>query len=241
MVARPRVIRAGAPLRGRAAAMVGLAAFAFAHAVAAPSADDALAERVAKAFERLDVAPADGVLAGSELEAVPGYDTDHDGKVTPREFLDGFTARKPAAKWERHQYRREGFSFEMPGQPEPLDSAGAASLQVAVEIGEPSILLVARVRDMPSRTAGKPELLFESVIDLLEKSEAEVLDRRPANLGLHSGSQVRARRSDGSVEIVRSVVVRRTVYELDVFLPPDPTPADRAIAKRFLDSLELIR
>lgn len=241
MVARPHDTRVVAPLRRHVTPLVGLAVVAVVAVVAAPASGDVSAEQVAAAFERVDTAPADGVLTGSELEAVPGYDTNHDGTVTPREFLEGFTARKPAAKWERHHFRREGFSCEMPGQPQPLEPAGAASLQVATEIGNPPILLVARVRDMPSRTAGKPELLFESVVDLLQKSEAEVFDRRPANLGLHAGSQVRARRPDGSEEIVRSVVVRRTVYELDVFLPPDSTPADREIARRFLDSLQLVR
>ncbi len=218
-----------------------LAAIAATPLLAAAPADPALAEKVAAAFSRFDVDPPDGVLTGREAEPVAGYDTDKDGTVTAREFLDGYTTRKPAAVWSRHEFRSEGFSCEMPGQPKHFDETGLVDFQVASWVGDPPILLMARVRDMPSRAAGKPELLFDSVAELLEKSEAKVLDRRPANLDLYPGCEFHGRRADGSDEMVRSVVVRRMVYELDAVLPPGATEADVAMVRRFLDSLEIIR
>lgn len=199
-----------------------------------------VAVAAAVAFEKLDTAPVDGVLSGKELETVTAYDSDRDGRVTPEEFVRGFTTQPPAARWVRQEFKREGFACEMPGEPEPLDSQGAARFQVAVAMREPAVLLVARMRDMPVRAAGKVEPFFDTLVDQLEDSGATVLSREPADLGLHRGRIVAARREDGSLEVVRSVVAGRTVYELHALLPPDYGDAALHAVDRFFKSLELV-
>ena len=205
-----------------------------------PPAED-IAVEAAGVFAKLDAAPHDGVLAGSEMETVPGYDGDGDGRVTPEEFVRGYLVRKPAFRWQRQEFAREGFSCEMPGPPEPLDADGAAHFQVAVSVVEPKALLVARTRDMPARAAGKAEPFFDTVVEQLEESGARVVGRQAADLGLHRGSMVAAKREDDTLEVVRSVVVGRTVYELHAILSPEAGEAGRTMAARFLGSLQLAR
>lgn len=232
-----RSAAADPPPRSRAWAAV---VAAFVAAGAAPPAED-VAEKAAAAFETFDVEPRDGVLAGSELETVGAYDRDGDGRVTPEEFVRGFLVKPPLARWQRHEFRRQGFACEMPGVPQPLEADGAAGFQVAVDVPAHSALLIARMRNMPARAAGKAELFFDTVVEQIEASGGRVVDRKPANLGLHRGSIVAARREDGTIEIVRSVVVGRTVYELHAVLSADVDEPAQATVDRFLSSLRLVR
>lgn len=205
-----------------------------------------LAVEAAAAFEKRDVAPRDGVLAGAEMAGVAVYDTDGDGRVTPEEFVRGYSVQKPAEArpgvvWRRHEFEEEGFSCEAPVAMKPVDSAGAARFQVVADVPQPRVHLAARIRDMPARAAGKPAPFFDTVVEQLEAAGAKVVDRRPANLGLHRGSRVTAEWQDGKTEIVRSVVVGRAVYELDATLPADSGAAQLEAAERFLGSLQLVR
>lgn len=143
--------------------------------------------------------------------------------------------------WRRHEFARDGFACEMPGEPQPLDANGTTRFQVGMDLIEPRVILIARRCDMPSRTAGKADLFFDGVSEQMEASGARVVDRQPADLGLHRGSLVAARRQDGTIEIVRSVVVARTVYELCAVLPAGADQAGRDVVDRFINSLELIQ
>lgn len=207
---------------------------------ATPSVED-VAEKAAAAFENFDVAPRDGVLAGPEAETVAAYDRDADGRVTPEEFVRGFMEKPPLAPWQRHEFKRQGFACEMPGVPQPLDAAGGARFQVAVEVPAHSALLIARLRDMPVRAAGKPDRFFDTVVEQLEASGARILDRKAADLGLHRGSIVAASREDGTVEVVRSVVVGRSVYEMHAIVAADIDEPAEEMVKRFTSSLQLVR
>lgn len=149
-------------------------------------------------------------------------------------------AAEAATAWRRHDFAREGFSCEMPGEPQPLDATGATRFQVGMDVLEPRVILIARRCDMPARTAGRADLFFDTVIEQMEASGGRVVDRQPADLGLHRGRLVAARREDGTLEIVRSVVVGRTVYELYAVLPADADKAGRDVVDRFVNSLELI-
>lgn len=205
-----------------------------------PSAED-IATEAAAAFQSLDTAPEDGILDGPEMKSVPDYDADGDGRVTPEEFARGYVVKKPVAEWRRHVFAKEGFSCEMPGEPEPFDHEGAAHFQVAVSVFEPKALLLARTRDMPARAAGKAEAFFNTVVEQMEDSGARVLGRQQADLGLHRGSIVAAKREDGTLEVVRSVVIGRSVCELHAIVSPDAGQAGRDLAGRFMGSLQLAR
>lgn len=152
-------------------------------------------------------------------------------------------AGEPAATdaaWQRHEFTREGFACSLPGVPRPLDAEGATRFQVAVELTEPPAILVARLRDMPARAAGKAEPFFDTVVEQMQATGKTVLGREGANLGPHRGCIVAARRPDGAIEIVRSVVVGWKVYELHALLPPDHGAETREIVDRFFESLELV-
>lgn len=150
-------------------------------------------------------------------------------------------AADPAVEWRRHDFKEEGFSCEMPGTPEPCGSEGAAHFQVGVSVAEPKALLLARIRDMPARAAGKAEPFFDTVVEQIEASGARVVGRQAADLGLHRGSMVAAKREDGTLEVVRSVVIGRSVCELHAILAPDAGEAGHELAGRFLGSLQLVR
>ena len=202
---------------------------------------EVVAEKAAAAFDNFDTAPRDGVLVGPELELVAAYDRDGDGRVTPEEFVRGFLEKPPLAPWQRHEFKRHGFACEMPGTPQPLDAAGSARFQVAVDVPAHAALLIARMRDMPARAAGKPGAFFDTVVEQLEASGARVTDRKASDLGFHRGSMVAARREDGTVEVIRSVVVGRSVYELHAIMSADVDEPAQEMVKRFTSSLELVR
>lgn len=219
---------------------VVLAAVAAVGSAAEPTAEDVAIEAAA-AFEALDVSPRDGWLSGPELQTVADYDGDGDGRVSPEEFVRGYLVRKPAAAWRLHEFKPEGFACEMPGEPHALDAEGAARFQVAADLPTSGAIFIARSRDMPAGVAGRADSLFRMVDEQLEASGARVLGRQAADLGLHRGSVVAARREDGTLEVVRSVVVGRTVYELHAILHADAGAAGKHDADRFLGSLRLVR
>lgn len=234
---------AGSSVRTLATAALAAAVVACAAqgpAFGAESTAEEIAVKAAAAFGKLDVAPCDGVLTGAEMATVGAYDRDGDARVTPEEFARGYLEKKPDIEWLRHEFKREGFACEMPGTPEPFAEGGAARFQVAADVADGDALLIARTRDMPARAAGKPDPFFDSVVEMLEASGAEVVDRRAANIGLHRGSLVLAVREDGTREYVRSVVVGRTVYELDAVLSPDADAAGEEVVNRFLASLRIV-
>lgn len=222
-----------------------LAGLALAAAILAGSraraAEDVVVDAAA-AFELLDAAPRDGVLTGPERAAVPEYDGDGDGRVTREEFARNYVEKKPAATWERHEFAREGFSCEMPLPPQPLAlGKGGARFQVVADVPDPRVVLLARSRDVPARYAGKPALFFDSVAEQLERTGARIVERRAANLDLHAGSLIEVEWRDGRVEIVRSVMRGLSVYELDAIIAPGVGQPGRALAGRFLSSLQLVR
>lgn len=207
---------------------------------AAPPVKDVVAE-AATAFEILDATPRDGVLTGREREAVAAYDADADGQVTPEEFARGYTVKQPVA-WRRHEFERERFSCEMPMPPKPLAlNAAAYRLQVVADVPEPRVVLVARSRDIPQRFASKPAAFFDSITERLVRGGARVTGRRKADLGLHAGEIVEIEWGDGRAEMVRAVIRGPTVYELDAIVAPGVGPPGRAMAERFLGSLEFTR
>lgn len=209
-------------------------------AAAAPPAEDVAAEAAA-AFEILDAAPRDGVLTGREREAVAAYDADADGQVTPEEFARGYIVKQPVA-WQRHEFERERFSCEMPVPPKPLAlNAAAFRIQVVADVPEPRVVLVARSRDIPKRFASKPAAFFDSVAERLVRGGARVVGRYKADLGLHPGEIVEIEWGDGRVEMVRAVICGPTVYELDAIVAPGVEQPGRAMAERFLASLQLLR
>lgn len=223
-------------------AMIALAVLAVAiDADAGEPSSENIATEVAAAFQALDTAPEDGILTGSEIKTIPNYDTDGDGRVTPQEFARCHVGKQPVAEWRRHVFAKEGFSCEMPGEPAPFDPDGLTHFQVAVPVSEPKALLIARTRDMPARAAGKTEAFFTTVVEQLEDSGARVLGRQQADLGLHRGSVVAAKREDGTLEVVRSVVIGRSVCELHAIVSPDAGQAGRDLAGRFMGSLQLAR
>lgn len=207
---------------------------------AAPPAENVSAEAAA-AFGILDAAPRDGVLTGRERDAVVAYDSDADGQVTPEEFARAYIVKQPVT-WQRHEFEREGFSCEMPIPPKPLAlNAAAYRLQVVADVPEPRVVLVARSRDIPKRFASKPAAFFDSIAERLERGGAKVLARHKADLGLHRGDIVEIEWGDGRIELVRAVIRGPTVYELDAIVAPGVGPPGRAMAERFLASLELVR
>lgn len=138
--------------------------------------------------------------------------------------------------------------------PRPLEAGSRATTTDLGEIVdhhysliESDVVLVAGYTRLPEEIddalRGQPfDALMRAGRDgLLRHLDAQLLRERSIMLGGRpDGREVVARlRSTGGVLVFRSYWVGATLYHVQASLPPNPTPAQRRLADRFLDSIQI--
>lgn len=179
-----------------------------------------------------------GPATGEIRLAFGGYAGGIVGFAVTREVTEG--TKPKTEEWQATRVAEHDFEFRMPGKPEPSKADDGAQTY-SLELPKEKIFLQVRIRQQKQPIEDKHKEFFDALQTTLTKElKGELLDDDDASLAKHPGKLLFLKMPDGTLHVLRVILVENRTYELHAILQAKPDDFTQQYINRFLESAKII-